>query len=102
MSGNTFGDFFKVTTWGESHGSLIGCTIDGIPSNIAISEEEIQFYLDKRKPGKKYTSKRSESDAIKIVSGIFNGFTTGAPLTIIIENQDVRSKDYSNLKDKKH
>lgn len=100
MSGNTFGKIFKVTTFGESHGTAIGCVVDGCPPRLALSPEKIQPYLDKRKPGQsKYTSQRREDDEVKIISGVFNGLTTGAPITLIIENKDAKSSDYTAIKD---
>ncbi|MBN8827662.1 MAG: chorismate synthase [Sphingobacteriia bacterium] len=98
MTGNTFGKYFKVTSFGESHGEIIGCVIDGVPPKFTINEEDIQYFLDLRKPGRnKLTSQRKEEDKVKIVSGVFKGQTTGAPLTMIIENHDKKSKDYNNL-----
>jgi chorismate synthase len=100
MSGNSIGKLFAVTTFGESHGKSLGCIIDGCPPGLFISEDEIQFDLDRRKPGKsRYTTQRMESDQIKILSGVFEGKTTGTPIGLIIENNDQRSKDYSNIKD---
>ena len=85
MSINTFGHFFKVTTWGESHGEALGATIDGCPSNILLSKEMLQTWLDKRKPGKnKYTTQRQEADKVEILSGVFEGKTTGMPIQLII------------------
>ena len=101
MSHNTFGKLFRVTTWGESHGPAIGCIVDGTPPLIELSESDIQIYLDKRKPGtSKYTSQRKEPDRVKILSGVFNGKTTGTPISLIIENIDYREKDYNSIKDK--
>ena len=99
MTGNTFGNLLKLTTWGESHGEAIGGVLDGVPSNIELNEEYIQFYLDKRKPGQKNTSSRKEDDKIKILSGVFEGKTTGTPIAFMIENTNANSKDYSNIKD---
>ncbi len=100
MSGNTFGKLFSVTTFGESHGLAIGCIIDGCPPGIEISEEEIQVDLDRRKPGQsRYTTQRREPDQAKILSGVFEGKTTGTSISIVIENTDQRSKDYSKIKD---
>ena len=99
MPGNSFGQIFKFSTWGESHGPAIGCTIDGVPSKIKIQEKDIQFFLDKRSPGSsKFVSQRKEKDKIKILSGIFENQTTGAPISFIIQNKDQRSKDYNKLK----
>ena len=93
MSGNTFGQLFKVTSFGESHGVAIGCIIDGVPPRILLSEIDIQPYVDKRRPGQsKYTTQRQESDTVQILSGVFEGQTTGAPIALIITNEDQRSK----------
>lgn len=98
MAGNTFGHVFKVTTWGESHGTAIGATIDGCPAGIPITAEDIQLDLDQRKPGKGgSTSPRKEPDKVEILSGIFEGHTTGTPITLMIVNKDAHSKSYSNL-----
>lgn len=100
MSGNTIGTLFTVTTFGESHGVALGCIVDGCPPGIEISEAEIQLELDRRKPGtSRYTTQRREADQVKILSGIFEGKTTGTTIGMIIENTDQRSKDYSNIKD---
>ena len=100
MSGNTFGKLFKVTTYGESHGKALGCIIDGCPPQIQISTEEIQIELDRRKPGQSdVTTQRKEGDRVEILSGVFEGKTTGTPISLIIYNEDQRSKDYSNLQD---
>jgi len=100
MSSNSIGKIFNFTTWGESHGKAIGCVVDGVPSKIPLKDKDLQKYLDKRRPGQsKYTSQRKEADQIKILSGIFEGFTTGHPISLIIMNQDQRSKDYSEIKD---
>ncbi|AGK60868.1 chorismate synthase [Archaeoglobus sulfaticallidus PM70-1] len=95
---NTFGRIFRITTWGESHGKAVGCVIDGCPSNLKLSEEDIQRELDRRKPGKKLTSKRMEEDRVEILSGVFEGKTTGAPISMIVYNRDVRSEHYVKLK----
>jgi len=101
MTGSSFGKLFKITTWGESHGNSLGCVIEGIPPNIEINENYIQNFLDKRKPGQsKFTTQRKEDDKIKILSGVFNGKTTGTPMSLIIENSDQKSKDYNEIKDK--
>lgn len=101
MSFNSFGHLFRVTTWGESHGPAIGATIDGCPPGIAVDEKKIQFWLNRRKPGQnKYTTQRKEPDTVKIMSGVFEGFTTGSPIQLIIENVDQRSKDYGDIVDK--
>lgn len=100
MSGNTFGKLFTVTSFGESHGKALGCIIDGCPPGIEISEEDIQFDLDRRKPGtSRYTTQRREADEVKILSGVFEGKTTGTSIGMVIENTDQRSKDYSNIAD---
>jgi len=100
MSGNTFGKSFSVTTFGESHGVALGCIVDGCPPGLEISEAYIQAYLDQRKPGtSKYTTQRKEDDKIEILSGIFEGKTTGTPIGLLIRNKDQKSKDYDNLKD---
>ncbi len=100
MSGNTTGKLFNVTTFGESHGIAMGCIIDGCPPGMSLSEEDIQIYLDKRKPGSsKFTTQRKEDDKVEILSGIFEGKTTGTPIGLLIKNQDQRSKDYDKLKD---
>ena len=101
MSSNSIGKNFTFTTWGESHGKAIGCVIDGVPSNIKLRESDIQPFLDKRKPGQsKYTTQRKEEDKVEILSGVFEGLTTGHPISLIINNSDQRSKDYSDIKDK--
>ena len=101
MSFNTFGKIFRFTTWGESHGPAIGCIVDGCPPNIAISEKEIQKDMDKRRPGQsKFTTQRKESDKVSILSGVFQGKTTGTPISMIIYNEDKRSRDYESIKDK--
>ena len=101
MTGNTFGKIFKITTWGESHGVGLGCIIDGVPADIRLDEKYIQTFLDKRKPGQsKFTTQRKEDDKVEILSGVFNGKTTGTPISLLIKNKDVKSKDYSDIKDK--
>lgn len=100
MAGSTYGTIFTVTTWGESHGAGIGVVIDGCPAGLSLSESDIQEYLDRRKPGQsKYTTKRNESDKAEILSGVFEGKTTGTPISILIRNEDHRSRDYGNIKD---
>ncbi len=100
MSGNTFGKLFSVTTFGESHGVAIGAIVDGCPPGLALTESDLQGDLDRRKPGQsRYTTQRRESDAVKILSGVFEGVTTGTPIGLVIENTDQRSKDYSKIKD---
>ena len=101
MSFNTFGKIFRFTTWGESHGPAIGCVVDGCPPNINISEIDIQKELNKRKPGQsKFTTQRKEDDKVTILSGIFEGKTTGTPISMIIYNKDMRSRDYETIKNK--
>ena len=98
MSFNTFGRLFRFTTWGESHGPAIGCTVDGVPPRIPLSEADIQVYLDERRPGQsKYTTQRREPDTVRILSGVFEGQTTGTPIQLMIENVDQRSKDYGDI-----
>ena len=98
MSGSTFGKIFRITTWGESHGSGIGVVIDGCPSGISLNEEDIQIFLDRRKPGQsKFTTRRSEEDTVEILSGIFEGKTTGTPISLLVRNKDQRSRDYGNI-----
>jgi len=100
MAGSTFGTLFKVTTWGESHGMGVGAVVDGCPAGLALCEEDIQKYLDRRRPGQnRYTTKRSETDRVQILSGVFEGKTTGTPISLIVPNEDQHTKDYSNLKD---
>lgn len=99
MSGNTFGKLFSVTTFGESHGPAIGCVVDGCPPSVSLSEDDIQPFLDKRKPGQsKYTTQRREEDKVHILSGVFEGKTTGAPIALLIHNTDQRSRDYEDIK----
>lgn len=101
MASNSFGSIFRFTTWGESHGPAIGCVVDGCPSLIELSEADIQPYLDKRKPGQnKFTTQRREPDAVKILSGVFEGKTTGTPISLLIENEDQKSKDYGDIAEK--
>ena len=100
MSGNSIGKLFTVSSFGESHGLALGCIVDGCPPGLAISEDDIQIDLDRRKPGSsRYTTQRKEEDTVKILSGVFEGKTTGTPIGMIIENQDQKSKDYSKIKD---
>ena len=99
-AGSSFGELFRITTWGESHGKAIGVVVDGCPAGLPLSGEEIQAYLDRRKPGQsRYASHRNESDAVEILSGTFEGMTTGTPISMIVRNTDQRSKDYSNIQD---
>ena len=101
MSHNTFGNLLKFSTWGESHGKAIGCIVDGFPANIPIDLKYIQSKLDLRKPGQsKFTTQRKEKDQVDILSGVFNGKSTGSPISMIIYNEDQRSRDYSNIKNK--
>lgn len=100
MSGNTIGRAFCVTTFGESHGKALGCIVDGCPPGLELDESDIQGDLDRRRPGQsKFTTQRKEADQVKILSGVFEGKTTGTPIGLVIENTDQRSKDYSNIKD---
>ena len=101
MAGNSFGTLFRFTTWGESHGPAIGVIVDGVPPRIPLAEPDIQQWLDKRRPGQsRYTTQRQEPDQVKILSGTFDGETTGTPLSLMIENVDQRSKDYRNSADR--
>ncbi len=101
MSMNSFGHLFRVTTWGESHGPALGATVDGCPPGVQIDEAMIQHWLDKRKPGQnKFTTQRREPDQVKILSGVFEGHTTGTPVQLMIENTDQRSKDYGDIMEK--
>lgn len=98
MAGDSFGKLFKVTNWGESHGKAIGVVIEGCPAGLELSEEDIQPFLDKRRPGQsKITTRRDEKDQVKILSGTVNGITSGTPISLMIENQDQKSKDYSEM-----
>jgi chorismate synthase len=100
VAGNSFGTIFRFTTWGESHGPAIGCVVDGAPPRIALKEEDIQYWLDRRKPGQsRFTTQRQEADAVRILSGVFEGETTGTPIQLLIENTDQRPRDYSNIRD---
>ena len=100
MSGNSFGHLFRFTTFGESHGPAIGCVIDGTPPNITLTEEDIQIWLDRRKPGQtRFTTQRKEADKVEILSGVFENKTTGTPIGLLIRNTDARSKDYDDIKD---
>lgn len=99
MSGNRFGSLFQYQSWGESHGPAIGCVVDGVPPRISLQESDIQIFLDKRKPGQsKFTTQRQEDDKVKILSGVFEGLTTGTPISLMIENTDQKSKDYGDIK----
>ena len=98
MSHNSFGHLFRFTTWGESHGPAIGCVVDGCPPRIPLTEADIQPWLDRRRPGQsKFTTQRQEPDTVKILSGVFEGMTTGTPIALVIENVDQRSKDYGEI-----
>jgi chorismate synthase len=101
MAGNTFGTLFRFTTWGESHGPAIGVVVDGVPPRLPLAEPDIQRWLDRRRPGQsRYTTQRREPDEVKILSGTFDGQTTGTPIQLLIENVDQRSKDYRNIADR--
>ena len=101
MAGNSFGALFRFTTWGESHGPAIGCVVDGVPPRLPLSEADIQQWLDRRKPGQsRFTTQRQEPDQVRILSGVFEGLTTGTPVALEIQNEDQRSKDYGDIKDK--
>ncbi|MFH0935011.1 MAG: chorismate synthase, partial [Pseudomonadota bacterium] len=100
MSGNTFGNLFTVTSFGESHGPAIGCIVDGCPPGMVLTQEYIQTDLDRRKPGtSRHVTQRRESDTVEILSGVFEGKTTGTPIALLIRNEDQRSKDYGNIAD---
>src|SRR5579859_2296405 len=101
MAGNSFGALFRFTTWGESHGPAIGCVVDGVPPRLPLSEADIQQWLDRRRPGQsRFTTQRQEPDRVRILSGVFEGLTTGTPVALEIQNEDQRSKDYGEIKDK--
>lgn len=101
MTGNGFGEIFRFTTFGESHGPAIGCIVEGVPANIPLNETDIQTALDRRRPGRsRFTTQRDEKDAVRILSGVFNGATTGTPIGLLIENTDHRSADYSEIAQK--
>lgn len=98
MAGSTYGNIFKITTWGESHGKAIGVVVDGCPAGLSLSEKDIQQFLNRRKPGQsKYTTKRKENDTVEILSGVFEGKTTGTPISLLVRNEDQHSKDYGNI-----
>ncbi len=98
MSHNTFGQLFRVTTWGESHGPSIGCVVDGCPPRLPLTEADIQPWLDRRRPGQsRFTTQRQEPDQVRILSGVFEGLTTGTPIALVVDNVDQRSKDYGDL-----
>ena len=101
MTGSTIGKLFKISTWGESHGEALGCIIEGVPSKMKLTEKYIQKFLERRKPGQsKYTTQRKEKDKVKILSGVFNNKTTGTPISLVIYNEDQKSKDYNDIKNK--
>jgi chorismate synthase len=101
MPGNTTGTLFTVTSFGESHGPAIGCVVDGCPPGMELSEADLQGDLERRRPGKtRHTTQRREADQVKILSGVFEGRTTGTPIALMIENTDQRSKDYSKIMDR--
>ncbi len=101
MAANSFGQLFRFTTWGESHGPAIGCVVDGVPPRIALAETDIQHWLDRRRPGQsRFTTQRKEPDQVEILSGVFEGETTGAPVSLMIRNVDARSRDYSEIAQK--
>ncbi len=101
MAANSFGQLFRFTTWGESHGPAIGCVVDGVPPRIALAEADIQHWLDRRRPGQsRFTTQRKEPDQVEILSGVFEGETTGAPVSLMIRNVDARSRDYSEIAQK--
>ena len=98
MSGSTFGNRYRITTWGESHGPAIGVVVDGCPAGLSLLPSDIQAFLDRRKPGQSaFTTQRQESDQVEILSGVFKGKTTGTPISLLVRNQDQRSRDYGNL-----
>ena len=98
MAGSSFGNLFRITTWGESHGKGIGVVVDGCPAGLSLCEEDIQKFLDRRKPGQsKFTTQRRESDTVEILSGVFEGKTTGTPISLVVYNQNQKSKDYSEI-----
>lgn len=98
MAGSTLGTIWKITTWGESHGAGVGVVIDGCPAGLPLTEEDVQSYLDRRKPGQsRFTTQRQEGDNVEILSGVFEGCTTGTPIAMFVKNQDQRSKDYGNI-----
>jgi chorismate synthase len=100
MAGSSFGELFRFTTWGESHGPAIGVVVDGVPSRVPLAAPDIQHWLDRRRPGQsKFTTQRREPDRVEILSGVFEGVTTGTPISLLIRNEDQRSKDYGEIKD---
>lgn len=100
MSGSTYGTLFRISTWGESHGRGLGVVIDGCPAGLPLSTDDIQRFLDRRRPGQsRYATRRSEADQAEILSGVFEGYTTGTPISVLVQNQDQRSRDYGNIKE---
>ena len=100
MAGSTLGTIFRITTWGESHGAGVGVVIDGCPAGLPLTNQDIQEYLDRRKPGQsRFTTQRQEGDEVEILSGIFEGRTTGTPIAMFVRNKDQRSRDYGNIMD---
>ena len=98
MAGSTYGNIFKITTWGESHGKALGVVVDGCPAGLELNEDDIQKFLNRRKPGQsKYTTQRKEDDKVEILSGVFEGKTTGTPISMIVKNKDHHSADYSDI-----
>ena len=98
MAGSTFGNIFKITTWGESHGKGVGVVVDGCPAGLSLCEEDIQIFLNRRKPGQShYSTPRKEDDSVEILSGVFEGKTTGTPISMIVYNKTQKSKDYSEI-----
>ena len=98
MAGSTYGNIFKISTWGESHGKALGVVVDGCPAGINLCEEDIQKFLNRRKPGQsKFTTQRNEDDKVEILSGVFNGKTTGTPISMIVKNKDHHSADYTDI-----
>ena len=98
MAGSTLGTLFKITTWGESHGKGVGVVIDGCPAELSLCEADIQKFLDRRKPGQsRYATPRKEDDAVEILSGVFEGKTTGTPISLVVFNRNQQSKDYSEI-----
>src|SRR5213078_2510617 len=101
MSHNTFGHLFRVTTWGESHGPAVGAVVDGCPPRVRLSDEDVQHELDRRRPGQsKITTQRREADRVRILSGVHDGLTLGTPIALVVDNEDVRSNDYVEMKTK--
>ena len=98
MAGSSFGNLFRITTWGESHGKGIGVVVDGCPAGLSLCEEDIQKFLNRRKPGQsKFTTPRKEDDSVEILSGVFEGKTTGTPISLVVYNKNQQSKDYSEI-----